>query len=371
MKPTRNLVALATLALAGQAGAQVASTGSGPVTSGSVTLFGVVDAAVTWGDGSDASNWRMVSGANTASRLGLRGFEDLGGGLGAGFWLEAGVNVDDGTGSASNLNNQVVTGAPVRSGTQGLMFNRRSTVSLLGNWGELRIGRDLVSTYRNRDQVDPFTTNGAGANQANVGTIAGVTATRASNMFGYFLPPGLGGFFGEAQAFLGENTSNLPNDNDGNGFQGRIGFATDVWGVAGAWGITKYATTASTGDITVWNLGGHFKLGPAILTAGYYQDEVEQAAELTGKGFLVGVRYPFGNMELKASYSQYETDAAGDPKSSKIAIGGVYNLSKRTAVYATYAHVDNNSAASSALNGSVTSPGRNSDGVDVGLKHSF
>lgn len=373
MKTKRKLVALATLALAGQAGAQVASTGQGPVTGGSATLFGVVDAAIAWGDGSDASNLRLVSGANTASRLGVRVFEDLGGGLAAGAWLEIGFNNDDGTGVASNVNNQPLTGTAPRPGTQGMMFNRRSTVSLLGGWGELRLGRDFVATYRNRDQVDPFSTNGVGANQANVGTIAGVTSTRASNMIGYFLPaPRLGGFFGEAQAFLGENPSGGATDNDGNGFQGRLGFATDFWGLAGAWGITKYASTATAGDITAWNIGSHFKFGSFILTGGYFQDEVEQAGgDLTGKGFLIGGRMPFGNMELKVSYSQYETDAAGDPRTSKIAIGGIYNFSKRTLAYVTYAHVDNNSAAATALNASVTSPGRNSDGVDIGLKHSF
>jgi predicted porin len=373
MSNRRKLVALATLAAAGHAGAQVASTGQGPVTSSSATLFGVVDAAIAWGDGSDASNIRLVSGANTASRLGVRVFEDLGGGLAAGAWLEIGFNTDDGTGTASNQNNQPVTGFPVRSGTQGLMFNRRSTVSLMGDWGEVRVGRDFVATYRNRDQVDPFATNGVGANQANVGTIAGVTSTRASNMVGYFLPAArLGGFFGEAQAFLGENADNVPNDNDGNGFQGRLGFATDFWGIAGAWGITKYASTATTGDINAWNIGAHFRFGSFLLTGGWFQDEVEQTGgDLTGKGFLIGGRMPFGALELKVAYSQYETDAAGDPKTAKIAIGGVYNLSKRTAAYATYAHVDNRGSAATALNASVTAAGRNSDGIDIGLKHSF
>lgn len=366
----RNLFALAGLALAGQAGAQDSAV-QARVTSSSVTLFGVVDAAIAWGDGSVANVTRMVSGANTGSRVGFRVFEDLGGGLAAGAWLEAGLNVDDGTGIASNSNNQASGAGAAVAGRQGIMFNRRSTVSLMSDWGELRVGRDFTATYRNRDHVDPFGTNGVGASQVNQGTIAGTTSTRASNMLAYYLPPQLGGFFGEAQVYLGENASNVPNDNDGNGFQTRLGFASGPWAIAGAYGITKYATTPTLGDTTAWSVVGHFDFGFGRLSGGYYEDKVEQAAELTGKGFLVGGSFPFGSMVLKVAYSQYETDAAGDPKTGKIAVGGVYNFSKRTAAYVTYAHVDNRGSATTGLNGSVTAPGSNSDGVDIGLKHSF
>ena len=98
----QTVIALACLAGAASASAQVGSTGAGPVTSSSVNLFGVVDAAAQFGDGSINDNARLVSGANTASRVGFRGVEDLGGGLGAGFWLEIGVNADDGTGQAGS-----------------------------------------------------------------------------------------------------------------------------------------------------------------------------------------------------------------------------------------------------------------------------
>jgi predicted porin len=46
-------------------------------------------------------------------------------------------------------------------------------------------------------------------------------------------------------------------------------------------------------------------------------------------------------------------------------------MSERTALYATYAHVDNRGTAAFALNGSTTGPGQSSNGVDLGLKHSF
>lgn len=360
----KRAIPLVALSLAGAAYGQVAGTGSGPVTSSNVTLFGVLDVAVAYGNGSIDNLTRLVSGANTSSRLGFRGVEDLGGGLGAGFWLESGLNVDDGTGAGSNTNNQ--PGGATSSGA--LTFGRRSTVSLMGEWGELRLGRDFTATFRNRDQTDPFGTNGVGASQPYAGTIAGVTSTRASNMIGYFLPAFLlPGVFGEAQYFLGENTSG----NDGDGWQARLGYATKVWGVAAAYGLTKYAQTPTLGDIKAWNLGAHWDLGWARFTAGYFEDKVEQIVARKGTGYIVGAVIPFRTDQIKLAYSSYKIDDPGNPTASKFALGYVYNISKRTAAYATYAHLDNKGPSAVGLNGSSTEPGHNSDGFDIGLKHSF
>lgn len=80
----------------------------------SVTLFGVADVAVQVGRGSETNRTSVGSGGLASNRLGFRGIEDLGGGMKAGFWLEAGYNLDDGTGVGNTFN-----------------FNRRSTISLM------------------------------------------------------------------------------------------------------------------------------------------------------------------------------------------------------------------------------------------------
>ncbi|NML42881.1 porin [Ramlibacter sp. G-1-2-2] len=361
---SKRIAGLVLLACAGAANAQIAGTGAGIVTSSNVTLFGVVDVAAAWGGGSIADRTRLVSGANSSSRVGFRGVEDLGAHLGAGFWLEAGVNADDGTGATSNTNNQPVSG----SGSGGLTFNRRSTVSLMGDWGELRLGRDIVASWRNKDQTDPFSTNGVGTTLPHAITIAGVTAQRASNMIGYFLPQALlPGVFGEAQYYAGENQSG----SDGNGWQARLGYANKTWGLAAGYGLTKYAQTATLGDTQVWNVGAHWDFGVARLTAGYFHDTVKQVAERTGTGYIVGAVAPIGAGQLKLSYSTYKVDDLGDPTARKLALGYVYNLSQRTALYATYAHIDNRGPSDAALNGALTAPGSSSNGVDLGLKHSF
>ena len=84
------------LALVAAAGAAAASAQSS-----SVTLFGVADVSVAYIStkdkvGDSKSVYGLANGGNSSSRLGFRGEEDLGGGLKAGFWLEGGINVDDG-----------------------------------------------------------------------------------------------------------------------------------------------------------------------------------------------------------------------------------------------------------------------------------
>ncbi len=67
----------------------------------SVTLYGIVDAAVERAsNGAGVKVNRLVSGQGSASRLGFRGTEDLGGGLRAIFNLEAAINTDNGTAAA-------------------------------------------------------------------------------------------------------------------------------------------------------------------------------------------------------------------------------------------------------------------------------
>jgi predicted porin len=72
----------------------------------SVTLFGVVDTDLAIGRGSVADRTQLSNSGNATSRIGFRGVEDLGGGMSASFWLEAGLSTDDGQGNATNSNNQ-------------------------------------------------------------------------------------------------------------------------------------------------------------------------------------------------------------------------------------------------------------------------
>jgi len=368
----KSLVALAILAAAGVASAQ-----------SSVTLFGVVDATYAHGSGSgvgSSSKSHLTDSGYNSTRIGFRGTEDLGGGMSASFWLEAGINNDDGTGDATSTNNQTigaydpVTGAnsPARAGTQGLTFNRRSTVSLASGLGELRLGRDYTPQFWNQTVFDPFGTNGVGTTQTLNSGIGGNTAARASNSVGYFLPGNLGGFYGQFQHYLGENNkTGAATEKDGTGSAIRLGYANGPVNVALATSSTKYATTATTGTTKSTNIGGSYDFGVAQAMALVTRDRRDQTVNVTGKGALIGALVPMGAGQIRVAYSTYKTDAAGTPKSKKWALGYVHNLSKRTALYTTFAHVTNSGGASQALNGATTAANARSTGYDFGIKHSF
>jgi predicted porin len=370
----KSLIALAVLAAAGTASAQ-----------SSVTLFGIVDATVQRVSNSGGGSvTRITNSGYNSSRLGFRGTEDLGGGMSASFWLEAGVNNDDGSGAVTATNNQGAT-----TGGGGLTFNRRSTVSLAGGWGELRIGRDYTPQFWNLTIFDPFGTNGVGTTQTLGGngavTVAGVAvpiapisnsavAVRASNSIGYFLPGNLGGFYGQIQHYRGENASTAAAPDAGNGLGARVGYAAGPLNVALALSRTEIAGGV---DMNQNNIGAQWDFGMAKLMGHFTWDEVDAGAAGTvdGRGWLIGGLVPVGAGEIRLAYSQYETDlgAGIEPRSRKIAIGYVHNLSKRTALYTTYARVRNSNGANSAAAGGAGSPAANasSSGFDLGVRHSF
>ncbi len=350
----KSLIALAVLAAAGSASAQ-----------SSVTLFGIVDATLAFGRGNVSNKTQLTNSGLNSSRLGFRGTEDLGAGLSASFHLEAGHNNDNGTGAGTNLNNQASGAGAAAAGTQGLMFNRRSTVSLAGGWGELRLGRDYTPQFWNVTVFDPFGTVGAGTTQTLNSIITGPTAVRASNSIGYLLPGNIGGFYGQFSHYRGENNSGAATTKDGNGNGLRVGFASGPFDVSLAVSKTTYAA----GDVKQSNLGGSWNFGIGTLMAHVTKDS---NGPVDGKGMLIGGLFPVGPGLVRASVSRYETDAtASDPRTTKVALGYVHNLSKRTAVYTTWARVKNSGGAAASLNGSLTGANSSSTGLDLGMRHSF
>jgi len=383
----KSLIALAVLAAAGAASAQ-----------SSVTLFGIVDATIQRVDNKGGGSvTRLHNSGESSSRLGFRGTEDLGGGMSGSFWLEAGVNNDDGTGQTLSTNNQfagasgtaLVAGAGeagrntrASNGT-GLVFNRRATVSLAGGFGEIRLGRDYTPQFWNLTVFDPYGTVGVGTNQMLNSIITGPTAVRASNSIGYFLPGNLGGFYGQLQHYRGENSSTVANSGDGNGSAGRFGYSAGPLNVALAVSRTSYALVAAPaagqppGSVRQNNLGASWNFGVATIIGMMSRDYADSViGRLTGKGYLAAVTVPVGPGLIKLAASQYTTDVpvGTDPKATKYALGYVHNLSKRTAVYTTFAHVKNNStSAASVFTGAAAggTAGSSSNGYDLGIRHSF
>ncbi len=390
----KSLIALAVLAAA--SGAAMAQS--------SVTLFGVVDATVRYVD-ADSTNGvgggsqiSLTNSGYNSSRIGFRGTEDLGGGLNASFWLEAGVNNDNGTGSSSSLNN--VANTTAASGSQGLTFNRRSTVSLAGGWGELRLGRDYVPYFWNTTIFDPFGTNGVGAvsnfTLKGLGVIAGGTlnttsgGVRASNSIGYFMPK-IGGFYGQAMYAMGEavdTDAGNPNKNDGNVGSIRVGYAAGPVDVAFGWGATTFAPQQQYNVMNIgasWNFGAFKLMGLANWETG---DLSPATAALTGNSdldvqtYMIGASMPLGAGELKGS-ATFGSGSYDLLDGQQYAIGYVYNLSKRTALYTTGSYIVNKASGVTSAAGATLIPGGvysmgiapgvggNTFGLDFGVKHSF
>ncbi len=343
----------------------------------SVTLGGTVDVRLAIGNGETSNKTALSNNGIASSQFRFVGVEDLGGGLKAGFHLEAGYNPDDGSGSGTSVNNQgggaaafnPATGANAspRAANQGFTFNRRSTLSVMGGFGEVRLGRDYVPHFWNHTFYDPFGTNGVGSSMALNGSIAtvGATTVRASNSIGY-LSPNFGGFSGQIQTYFGENSSNSAlGSNSGSGTSLRVGYGQGPISVGLAWGRT---TTALNVDVTSTNLGGSYDLGIVKIMGAYTIDAVSISGVPDTRGWVFGVTAPVGPGSLKAAFSQ--TDLGNDIIGKQFALGYEYSLSKRSTVYATVASVNNNKSGF-GLNGAVTTANGNSTGVDIGVKHSF
>ncbi|MDE2093421.1 MAG: porin [Burkholderiales bacterium] len=347
----KSLLALAVLgAFAGAASAQ-----------SSVTMSGTIDLAGRYvkNDGQDRRVSMSNSGINS-SQLVLSGKEDLGGGLYAGFVLNSQLVADSGN-----------------SGLGGKFWNRRSTVSLWGNFGEIRLGRDYTPTFWNNTINDPFGTVGVG-DSSNVAQLLAPTFVRADNAIGYFLPSNIGGIYGQAMVAASESAALNPGRYVG----GRIGFAAGPFDIAGAYADQRFDKLPGAPSQKTYNIGGSYNLGVAKLMGYYDRDSLSYVGvDKKEDRFSLGATVPVGQGLINVGYDRSKlTDnvAVSTNTISKFALGYIYNLSKRTAVYSQVARLSNGSGSvqiggdtggSPAGPGPI--PGGKSTGFEFGLRHFF
>jgi predicted porin len=336
---------LALALLAGFAGAASAQS--------SVTLFGVLDANVRQIDNNGVKVKQLGTDGLASNRLGFRGTEDLGGGLKAGFWLEAALNADDGTINSS-----------------GKFWHRRSTVSLEGGFGEIRLGRDYTPTYTGISNFDVFGDNGVGKFSNLQSKLTGTvnTNSRADNQVQYFLPKNLGGVYGTLAVAAGEGTV-------GNKYVGgRVGYAAGPLDVSGSYGTTD--ANATEDKYKIGSIGAAYDFGVVRLVGSFSQMKFLSREE---KLILIGATVPVGPGLFRASFGRADlsggtgaTRTADADDASLIAVGYVHNLSKRTALYGTYSRIANKGAQNFALATTPALPnGQKSQGIEAGLRHSF
>ena len=345
----KSLLALAVLGgFAGLASAQ-----------SSVTLSGTLDAGVryTKNDGRDRFLSMENSGLNS-SQLVFSGREDLGGGGWAGFVL----------------NSQLIQ-SQGNAGLGGKFFNRRETVSLGGNWGEIRLGRDYTPTFWNNTIYDAFGTLGVG-DSSNVLQMATGTFVRADNSVGYFLPGNLGGFYGQVMAASSERALQNP----GRYLGARFGYGAGPFDVAFAYGTQRLDLTPGAPSQKTMNIGGAYNFGVAKLMGYYVRDTLSfTGVDRTENRYSLSVVVPVGAGVINAGYDHSKFDNTGTSTSlKKFALGYVYNLSKRTAVYSAVARLSNDDPTSVGIGGNTggnaalpPSAGGKSTAIEFGLRHFF
>lgn len=327
--------------------AAVATLANAAQAQSSVTMFGILDLSLRSVTTGGVTVNQMANEGMLNSRLGFKSEEDLGGGLKAGAWLETAVNPDTGTINAS-----------------GKLWHRRSTVSLSGGFGELRVGRDLNPTFYNLSVFDPFGTLGVGAGfnlTTNLGSGA-ATLLRTDNAVSYFLPPDLGGLYGQVQLAPGEGVP-------GNRYGGaRVGYLKGPWNVALAFANTG---TATADDFKLRNAGLSYDAGFAklmvLFNGARYGAKKQNNWEL-------GFTAPMGVGLLRASYQRADASGAGTDANDarQIALGYVYSLSRRTSLYGTWSHMTNKGAASFKVGAPPNAvAGATSRGVEAGIMHAF
>ena len=357
----------------------------------SITLFGVVDASVgtikATGGGRATG---MISGENSTSRLGVRGTEDLGNGLAASFWLEGQVLNDTGMGASQ---------------TSGFDFTRQSTVSLSGNFGEVRMGRDFTPTFLTLIAFDSSGNRGFGTIEvygASAGGVAGLNGqNRVNNSVAYFLPSNLGGLYGNFQYSFGERNSTQTavtnaagisttaasaiTDNTGNHFGGRLGYLKGALNVSGSYSrfadaVRTVGTAFYAKDFEVANIGASYDFGFVRPMVVVQQDKIDGAGTIAAfklTTYGVGATAPLGPGVLRVQWSRYDVSNT-DNDASKLSVGYVYSLSKRTALYADVGRIKNKGAATytfTNISGSLPSAsptgGGSATGLALGMKHAF
>ena len=356
----KSLIALAVLAASGAAMAQ-----------SSVTLFGIVDTAVGYVDNANAAGdsvYGLSTSGNATSRLGFRGVEDLGGGLKAGFWLEGEIFGDDGNAAGFN-------------------FTRRSTVSLMGGFGEVRMGRDLTPNYSKTVSYDLFGQTGIGqfmgwtdwASNSDFGTAvptADASNVRSSNMISYYTPN-----FGGLTAGLGYGFDEQTTGKAGRYVGGYVAYDNGPLSLAASYDqrdllVNGLVAGSAVLDRDTFTLGGSYNLNVVKLNAIVQQSKYKALGESEKvNAYALGVSAPVGAGEVKLQYALYDNKLI-ESKAHHISLGYVHNLSKRTAVYGTVSYMDNKDDSNLGLqakNLSTGGPGRGESqtGVQVGIRHAF
>lgn len=338
----------------------------------SVQIYGIVDTGVVRVTNVDAAGHSVTKMPSITgefpSRIGFRGTEDLGNGLQAFFALENGFAPDAGTLQQGNR-----------------LFGRLAQVGLKGAWGTLTLGRQLNMTYLSVMKADVL-----GPGIFAIGSIDPyLPNARSDNAVGYM------GNFGSvvvgATYSLGRDASNAggpaatncAGEVAGNAkacrqYTGLLGYETKAWGVnvahdrmygnvGAAGGLTSSANTDTRTLVNAYVMISDTKVGGGVLG--------RKTNAATGRSesrlYYLGATRPFGPFVADAQWSRRDARRSNDDVAMLVA-RLTYGLSKRTFVYTSIGHLDNDGVSAVGIDaGGSAGPGLSQNGMMVGLRHHF
>jgi predicted porin len=268
----------------------------------------------------------------SGSRWGVRGSEDLGGGLKANFNFEAGFSSE--TGLLDNA-------SPA-------LFQRVSYVGMSGGFGEVRLGRQYTVGFAGSIWAMPATSVssilGAGLGFNGAGS-------RSSSQIRY-ISPSFGGLTVHiAHVLNGDDTAAVaaPLTLGANPGQSELGLIFASGPFTANFTASSFRTglpSANAGG-TAFGLNGSYNFGVASVRAGY----IDRAGSGTGKGAFIGVQGNFGAFD-----PWFQVARNTDAKVTAYEFGSNYALSKRTRLYGV---VGRNNAGAGATT------------IGIGAAHSF
>jgi len=337
----KTLVAMAVMAVAGAASAQV-------------TLYGKIDAGLEYKDVGGTTTTKINSGQFSGSRWGMKGSEDLGGGLSANFMLEGGFTVDNGiTGQTSG------TGMAAGAAGQARIFGRTAQVGVSGGFGSLTLGRQYTPTDNVLWMPDPMGATGALAGPmyavfAGTGTYDTLGNGRQNNAVSYSIP---------SMSGLNAQLMFAPDESDAAGHRyvgANMSYAAGPLTAVVAWENTT--ATGAAKSTTGWLAGGAYDLGAFKLGGEVMGGTTD--TDSTTTGWYLGASTPMGAATLSAGYANAKVTTAAnvETKSNAWGINAVYSLSKRTNVYGGWTSKEDTVGAAAAVK---------TNALIAGIRHDF
>lgn len=342
----------------------------------SVQMYGLNDTAIehlsnTAPGGKGLTRMPNLSGGQFPSRLGFRGTEDLGGGLKAVFNLENGFAPDAGVVGQGNR-----------------LFGRQAWVGLGGEWGLVSVGRTysmLFFTFLDTDIIGPA--------QFSIGAIDLLLPNlRNDNSISYKgsfsgVTVGAGYSLGrDASSAGGPAGTNCAGENPADSracraWNAMLAYDTKGWGVlagydtynGGPGAAAAFGPTRSALSDTRWHVGAYGRFGPVKVGGGLVKRNNEgntpsPRSTLSYLGASVGIR---NAIVLDAQLARID-QKAGPNDTNMYLVRANYNLSKRTAAYASIGKVRNGGNAAVSLSaGATVVAGGSQNGVMTGIRHSF